>query len=256
MSQEFDDTFSSTRAHGRAWLHRISWGAVLAVGLLVYELTHRPTFGLAIVLAKFGWDDFVTGFWLARRDPCRPRGAACGLFYTAAGLGRITLAAFVTAVVLLWITHLLGERPPRELRGVGLTLALGLGLLGFLPLMGALLALGGGVKVWLDTDVHASRRSNAWPPYPPRGRNRLGTLVLPALLVPLASTAAVTWKVGLLPMLALALIETLMIWSLLMRVAALTPGDCWPELIHGDDYEPVPLLAHQSPLLDEPAPHV
>src|SRR5437868_5740148 len=97
------------------WTNHISWGALFAVGWLIYELTARPSFGIVVACGKFGWEDFLAAHWLLRTDPYRGRGRACFWFHVANGLWKITVAAFIVTGSLLALAALLNDNPPRGL---------------------------------------------------------------------------------------------------------------------------------------------
>jgi hypothetical protein len=78
----------------------IGWSVLLFVAFLAYEITARPAFGVVILCSKFGWDTFLTGYWLWRIDPNRSRGTTCFWFYMAAGLLRVIYAALGLHILL------------------------------------------------------------------------------------------------------------------------------------------------------------
>src|SRR5437660_6369080 len=120
----------------RRWSERISWGAMLPLGWLIYELTARPSFAIVIACAKFGWNDFLTALWLLRTDPDGGRGRTCFWFYVASGVWKITVAAFVITGTILIVMVGLNGKPLRGLIDAGLTAAIGISLLAVLPLIG------------------------------------------------------------------------------------------------------------------------
>src|SRR5436305_6385075 len=77
----------------------LSWTAVVALGLLVYEFTTQPALGAAMLSLKFGWRDFRAALWLRRTDPDPGRGRACFWLYGANGLWKIALVS----VVVFWM---------------------------------------------------------------------------------------------------------------------------------------------------------
>lgn len=220
-------------------LSPFAWGVLFGLGYLVYEVTHRPVWGLAVVCAKFGWNDLRTSWWIIGRDPRRLRGAICGLFYLAAAASKVTMAAFLGAAAILWFAALAGERPPKELMGLSFTAVLGLSLLAIFALGAAIVARVAGIRVWLDATLKQSRELDEWPP---RRHGQNGTLgvSIPAVIVVSLVAPQIASRMGFLPVLGLIFVTATMLWWLFQSVAALTPDECWPELREGllDEVEP------------------
>jgi hypothetical protein len=208
------------------WTTRLSWGAMLALGWLIYEVTARPSFGIAVACGKFGWSDFLTAHWLLRTDPDRGRGQTCFWFYVANGLWKVTIAAFLATGGLLILMVALEDNAPKALYGVGLTAAAGVTLLAVVPLVGVLRARGSGVRVWVDASIHESRIANCWPPRA-TGLNATMGLLFPALMVPITMTALWTFPFGVMTMTVSVFGVGIFIWSLLRGVCADSPGECW-----------------------------
>jgi len=208
------------------WTERISWGAMLPLGWLIYELTAQPSFALVVACAKFGWNDFLTAHWLLRSDPDSGRGRTCFWFYVASGLWKITVAAFVITGSILILMVALNGKPPRGLVDAGLTAAIGITLLAVIPLVGVMHARVFRVKVWVDSSIHEYRRHDLWPPRA-TGLNSTMGLLFPALLVPVVVTALVTFQLGVWSLLACVFGEGVYIWMLFRGVAAERPDDCW-----------------------------
>lgn len=213
----------------RGWSERVTWGAMLPLGWLIYEVTARPSFAIVVACARFGWNDFVTAHWLLRTDPDRGRGRTCFWFYLASGLWKITVAAFVITGTILIVTLTLNGNPPRGLVDVGITAAVGISLLAIIPLIGVINARISGVKVWVDSSIHDSRRARVWPPRP-MGLNSTMGLLFPALLVPIVLTALITIHLGILSLLACVFGEGIYLWMLFRGVAAAHPEECWSPL--------------------------
>jgi hypothetical protein len=208
------------------WTERISWGATLPLGWLIYELTAQPSFALVVACAKFGWNDFLTAHWLLRTDPDQGRGRTCFWFYVASGLWKITVAAFVITGSILILMVALNGKPPRGLIDAGLTAAIGITLLAIIPLVGVMHARVFKVKVWVDSTIHACRRHDVWPPQA-TGINSTMGLLFPALLVPVTVTALITFRLGIWSLLSCVFCEGVYIWMLFRGVAAKRPADCW-----------------------------
>lgn len=232
LPETFDNDFPASR-----WTEHISWGAMLALGWLIYEATARPSFGIAVACGKFGWNDFLTAHWLLRTDPERGRGRTCFWFYVASGLWKITIAAFLATGCLLILMVALNENPPNGLFGVGLTAVLGVTLLAIIPLIGVFHARSHAVRVWVDSSVHDSRRANEWPPQP-GGMNTVMGLLFPALMVPIIVGAVVTFPFGLLAMLISVFGVGTSIWALLRGVCAASPEECWSPSVAAEGDEP------------------
>lgn len=218
----------------RGWTEHISWGVMLALGWLIYEVTARPSFGIAVACGKFGWNDFLTAHWLLRTDPDRNRGRTCFWFYIANGLWKVTIAAFLATGTLLILMVVLNDNAPRGLFGVGLTAAVGVTLLAVIPLIGVLHARGYGVRVWVDASIHQSRQENVWPPRA-TGLNAIMGLLFPTLMVPIVVTAVVTIQAGLVAMFVSVIGEGILIWSLFRGVCADSPKECWSPVATIDD---------------------
>jgi hypothetical protein len=231
LPETFDDQAGSPR-----WSEYVSWGTVLTLAWLIYEVTARPSFGIVVACGKFGWNDFLTAHWLLRSDPVVHRGRTCFWFYIANGLWKVTVAAFLLTGSLLILMVILRENPPNMLIGVGLTAIIGISLLAIIPLIGVIHARWYGTRVWVDASVHESRRQNLWPPQA-GGLNATMGLLFPALMVPIIVTAIATFPFGIVALLLSVFGEGIFIWALFQGVCAATPGDCWgaPGGEHDDD---------------------
>ncbi len=196
---------------------------------LVYEVTHRPSWGLAVICAVFGWNDLRASLWIIRRDPYRVRGMICGLFYLAAASAKVTMAAFVGAAAILWLAVIAGERPPRDLIGLSMTAVLGLTLLAIFATGAAFAARLAGVRVWLDSSPKRSRELNEWPPRH-HGENIMLGVSNPVVIVVVLIAPRFAMQMGFLPVLGLVLVITTMLWWLFSSVVARAPDECWPEL--------------------------
>src|SRR6516162_1950955 len=92
---------SKKPAPARQWSNFILWAVFIGAAILLFELTAQPVLSVPLLCAKFGWEDFSTGWWLWQRDPNRRRGSVHFCWYLASGLSRV--ANFAVAVVLAWI---------------------------------------------------------------------------------------------------------------------------------------------------------
>lgn len=213
----------------RKWTEHISWGATLALAWMIYEITARPSFGIAVACVKIGWNDFLTAHWLLWRDPLRKRGSTCFVFYMASGLWKMTIAAFLLTGVILTVALLLDDKVPRGVKSLGLLAALGVLLLAVVPMLGVALARWHGLKIWIDSTVHQSRRENFFPPLA-TGRNLAAGLLFPALIVPIVLTAILTVRLGPWLMFLSLFAAGLLIWQFFRGVSAGSPAECWAEL--------------------------
>src|SRR5262245_13407384 len=181
----------------RRWRLPFTWLGLVALCVVVYELTHVPALGAMAICLKFGWDDFRTGYWLERTDPDRRRGRCCAWLYLGWGLWKTALVAFLMSVGFAAVT-------PANAPAAGAAQVLAFAGTFFIALLALLLATlatfvavreaySGGYRLWLDRAVHRARRANSWPPSPLcEGRtNRLGVLVLTAVAV--ATVGALTF---------------------------------------------------------------
>jgi hypothetical protein len=82
----------------------IAWSVLLFVAFLIYEITARPAFGIVILCSKFGWDTFLTGYWLWRIDPNRSRGMTFFWFHAALALIRILYVGFLLFILLSFVS--------------------------------------------------------------------------------------------------------------------------------------------------------
>jgi hypothetical protein len=57
------DEYPDQQARSR-WHTPLTWSALAALGLLVYELTAQPALGVSVLCLKFGWNDWRTALWL------------------------------------------------------------------------------------------------------------------------------------------------------------------------------------------------
>jgi hypothetical protein len=186
----------------------MSWPLLLAVGLVVYELTAQPGLGAAIACTKFGWDDFLTARWLRHRDPDHRRGRAGYWLFVAAGLWK---TAVTGAVVVFGVAFLLAAiqpppppgqpagpqaPPPAVFFGAFLAAIVGFGLSTVATLRALSIALWHRLPLWLDAGVHRDRRADRWPPSAtPDRRNRAGVVLLTALFLAMYAMMGTTYAV-------------------------------------------------------------
>lgn len=228
MSAETDFTIvDGEPARQGRWNKSLAWGALLMLAWTIYEVTARPNLAIVAICTKFGWDDLLTGIWVLRRDPHFGRGRTCFLFYLASAVWRTTVAAMLFSGFLLALLVAMNEKKPGGvLAAAGATVVIGVSLLAIVPLLALISARITGVRVWIDSRTHDSRRTNTWPPVC-SSVNFVSNLLFPALLVPIPVTAILSMRLGVIPMLVLMFCEGLLMWFLFRRVAAATPEECW-----------------------------
>jgi hypothetical protein len=170
--------------------------ALLAIGILIYEITAQPGLGAAIACTKFGWDDFLTARWLRRRDPDRRRGRASFWLFVASGLWKTAVTGVVVLFGVAFLEAALRRHgpppapgqvpaPPSAALGGALAAALfGFTLSTFATVRAFLTALRHRVRLWIDARVHRDRRADHWPPASTAGRrNRAGAVLFTALFL-------------------------------------------------------------------------
>jgi uncharacterized membrane protein YhaH (DUF805 family) len=167
--------------------------ALLALGLVVYELTAQPGLGAAIACTKFGWDDFLTARWLRRRDPNGNRGRASFWLFVAAGLWKTAVTGVVVMFAVAFLEAAVQPPPPlgrppqppsEAIVGALLAALLGFGLSTLATARAFIAALRHHVRLWIDRRVHRDRRADHWPPISTPGRkNRAGAVLFTALFL-------------------------------------------------------------------------
>jgi hypothetical protein len=226
------------------WRLPFTWLGLLALAVLVIELTHQPALGAIAICLKFGWEDFLAARWLWRHDPDLWRRRGTFWLYLAWGLWKTAVVAFLMSVGFAAVVprNPQGAAPPalHEFISTFLTTLAGFGLSTLMTVLAILCAWRGGVRLWLDSAVHRARRLDCWPPAPLcEGRtNRLGHLLLSALglvfLVALVVllAAAPGGPGGFLVCFVLSItapVTMLVCRELISRkVWADSPYECWP----------------------------
>lgn len=229
---------------------RAGW-VLVAVGVILFELTASAALGAAVACLKFGLEDARTALWLRRRDPDRRRGRAAGWMYVAAGLGKVTIAAFAVSIAGVMLAGLVLGRPDaadKHLVGVMFLFLGGVAGLELATLWAVIAALRAPARVWLGRDIHRARRADAWPPWAAfrGGENRLRRLLLPviclgytigliATMIALLSPPPAPAQAGFFVALAIGgqvggAVLILVAWNrILGRIEARTPREAWPE---------------------------
>lgn len=236
----------------RPWMWPL-WGIVRIV---VFELTTSPGLAVAAFCIKPGITDVRLGWWLWRRDPNPQRGWITGLV-AASWMGVKTMLVSLVILIALFVAWMtLGNRANAiQIMDVILECSTSLATTTVVALCVSLatsqcgfhLAKRGGQKIWLEAGMGQAPLRDEWPPYcegPPK-KNQVIDLAqfifvvyLPAIL------ALVVWgivafdrTVPNVKLISLGMGSILTIWATtnllctLWRVAAVHPGQCWPELL-------------------------
>ncbi|HEV3004398.1 MAG TPA: hypothetical protein VGX78_08040 [Pirellulales bacterium] len=166
----------------RNWLRGLAWPAFALIAWIVFKLTAEAALGVIVFCLKFGWNDLLTAIWLRCVDPCRHRAQACGWFYVAAAILRVSLVA-----VMLMFAIALGTPAqivaPIEFVTAAIEACVGFGLLVVTTCVAFVVAWRHGVKVWVDSAIHQARRDRAWPLQDYCRANSAGYLLIVALAV-------------------------------------------------------------------------
>jgi hypothetical protein len=226
---------------GRHW--HIPWWLLLAVAIVVAELTAHPAIGVAVFCLKFGLNDWRTAAWLVRVDPQPRRSHTIWWFLVGSGFLKIFLMSSIAFPVLAgWWAAMTKQRVIQEVR-VAMTIGLGGMLFSFLVNhIGLFLASRRRVRVWLNGQLHRFREANAWPVYlgrPNRLREILNGSALPAILaftVGIIFVIVFAMKREFRPATSSALV--VIVSSLILlghaisvkRIVARTSEECWGDL--------------------------
>lgn len=245
----------------RLFSSRLAWPLVLVVGFLLFEFTADPALGILLGCLKFGWDELRFSRRLRRQDPDPVRGRVCARFYEAFALWRVSLVALGVMFLAIMIHGATLDRvrppgqpapegPPREFITAGLILIVGFGAAALSSILAVIAALRHKVKVWVGYRY-----------------NRLKPILLSVILfwgVPLLLMAFFTPlmmaggpapgkpAVGLLIGAMFVVFYVIFPVGLLLfvgwlesRIAALSPVECWPELLLPVEQQPA-FLSHLS----------
>lgn len=237
----------------RNWLDRAwVWPLFGLVAVLIFELTANVGLAVAVFCAKLGLRDIRLGWWLYRRDPIAERGAITGLI-AASMIGlKVTIASLLTMVtlVVLAAANPLNWNPGPALKqcavSLGVTTSVCLLISLLISTAGFLWVLRAGQRVWLDGTMLRAPQQGEWPPLcdGPSTRNsvidiaQLGFLLQLPVIVGVGSWMMVALGLqfpGIAPWLAVAMLAALIasyiyLRTLISRVVARRPLECWPEL--------------------------
>jgi hypothetical protein len=99
MADYHDEEFDPQGKPSR-W-HLFSLPAFLAIGWVIYEVSHQPGLAAMVMCLKFGYEDFRTALWLHRKDPWPTRGKALRMLYFAAGMWKAAVMGILMVIVIL-----------------------------------------------------------------------------------------------------------------------------------------------------------
>lgn len=244
---------ASDREPLREFLSRHGWlvrGAILVLGLVVFELTANAAISTAVSCLEFGRTDFQTAWWLLRTDPDQMRGSVCSRCYLAWAFWWVAVVALIVISMILILGILINElgmgpvAPPAHLAGAFGLLAFSLALASGLSFVVVLAAFLNRTRIWLGPEPRWAKEQGVWPPSAVH-RDRLATnqakviaylacffVMFPTLLVTtfvcfLTPFRDVPW--AYLAIVALILGTSIVVISLVKRrILARSPGDCWP----------------------------
>ncbi len=241
---EFDPQESQWRY--RWWKSSLVWTTLIVTAFLVYEITARPIWGVVVLCSKFGWGDFLTGFWLRRVDQNRARAKAFFWFHSAIGFFHVANAGNVLSILFCFLFVVFKAQNRAVLFPGEIYTAFGAFCLGIL--LSLLAAFFG---FW-----HAIRsRLRVWLPYPhyvPKNaeEDNIAVEVLRALMLAIgfgcfemaaliaglvgqqgANTGAVVVFFALNVLLVVILVKLFKV--LKNRNIAQTPSECWDKDVVG-----------------------
>ncbi len=171
MSDQDDrhETFEIEERSQPGLLRRMPWWLIGSIAFAIGELTTHPAIGIVVLCLKFGWNDFLIGLWLRRRDPDRKRGAVCSWFYWALGLWRVGMWSFILFFGLMFMLGMLQAHPekgkdPIEIAYFGSIIAGSIILAPVATFIGILRGWMTGRRVWLSSTIFESYQRREWPP--------------------------------------------------------------------------------------------
>jgi hypothetical protein len=239
--------YLDTEPKPRRWRLPFSWMGMILLAWMVFEVTRSPALGAVCICLKFGWDDARTAWWLFRRDPDHYRARTLLCLYLAWAIWKVAVVGFVMSLAFAAVVPRrmpLPAAPPQALLAfvsTFLTAVIGFLSAGLLTLMALLLAWVGRCRLWLDSGVRRARRFDYWPPTPfCLGRTNylpyviLSTIILVLLLAVITlGIAGARGRVGVAAFFILSIFSPVIVLllreSLVHRVGAETPQECWPE---------------------------
>jgi hypothetical protein len=161
---------------------------ILAIGWLIYEVTHSPAWAAMAMCLKFGLEDFRTAWWLRRTDPNRGRSRACCWLHIASGLWQVAIIGVAMVIFTIALVYILQAKQGNAvgvldlIEGAFVATVLGLILSTFATYIALMNAWRFDVRPWLNGAIHIARRKDEWPPLYGH-QNRILVLVISTVLV-------------------------------------------------------------------------
>ncbi len=234
----------------RPWM----WPIFGLIGLLVFELTTSSGLAVAVFCVKLGMGDVRLGLWLARNDPNRERGTITGLMAASLIGIKITLASLVILVVLFVLALVIDPNAGQNqvvigqcARSLGITTAVALCVSLAIARLGFYQARRAGLKVWLESSMRRAPVQHVWP-LDCIGHTQRNMVIDVAQFCFLLQIPLIMAATTLISLLIERLVPNAMVWGIVVglllqilsyihlrttiwKVAALHPGECWPELL-------------------------
>lgn len=237
---------------------QLPWWLIGLVAFSVAEMTAHPSIGVIVLCVKFGWAEFLNGYWLWRRDPWHKRGRTCAMFCVSSGLWSVWLWSLIIlmgmAVYAMFRFQILEQPEDKETARIEAGTCL---IVSFVSAMtatmtmvvAAITAWGQQLRIWVSRSMSASRKASTWPPQPPeKEANSLGWRMVMTVIAcvfasfvgaaamlnqprPPANQAGFVFAMKLIG--AFGLLPLSLFFGgfrLIAKVKAERPIDCWPEL--------------------------
>ena len=254
------DPDSSDSSVRKNWLDRPwMWPLFGLIGIVVFELTTSPGLAVAVFCVKLGMGDVRLGLWLARTDPNRERGTITGLMAASLIGIKITLASLVILIVLfVWSQTLIGNAGQNQAvigqcaRSLAITSVVAVCVSLAIARLGFYQARRAGQKVWLESSMRRAPVENTWPlecvGATPRNMVIDVAQFCFLLQIPLIMAGAIgfsllveqvfpdflPWGIG--TGVILEILSYIHLRYTIWKVAALHPGECWPELLETQQF--------------------
>ena len=267
------DHDSASPGEGRSFFSRWGWPVFGLAAFVIFELTASLMWSSLVFALRFGWKDAYAGccFWWRDREPAR-RWALAFLLFSAA-TSKVFTIGFVT-LLLLVCASLLRQGPNPALQFPVLVETMVVAFLGGMLASGCfgftamLICRWSGRKVWVDLNSYQQAIEPSWPPCH-FAANRTPTIcfftMIPMLAIFLLLTVYFplvlfidpldpnppTWPFAffILSPLAAILFFYFGIHGLIRTVTAVTPLECWPELLALSEDEIDQMLSSLKPIV-------
>lgn len=161
---------------------------ILAVGWLIYEVTHSPAWAAMAMCLKFGLEDFRTAWWLLQTDPNRGRARTCCWMHIASGLWQVAIIGVAMVILTIALVYFLQVQQGNAagilelIEGAFMAIVLGFILSTIATYIALLNAWRHDVRPWLNGAIHIARRRGEWPPLYGH-QNRILVLVISTVLM-------------------------------------------------------------------------